>query len=336
MTMVERSIFAGAMLLGLGALTGSAHADCKPLALITSVDLTPAPDKSAEFVPVEIAGTPKLMLLDTGGVYTEITSQVADELHLQRRQGNFELLNIAGTGTSEFATASFAIGRLKADKVAFPIWPGDFGYNGKVAGLLAADILTHYDVSADFGTDKLDLLSQDHCEGKVIYWPASAIAVLPMQLLESGHIVVSVVLDGHETTAIVDTGASRSTLRIPAAESYFGLKLGSSDAPRDGDLPGLPGAPMYRHTFKTLELNGITVSNPDIAIIPDMTSDKVANVPDTGSRLGDPRRNEEKPDMLIGMDVLQHLHIYIAYKEEKLYVTPAGAQAKAENAAPGH
>jgi hypothetical protein len=27
--------------------------------------------------------------------------------------------------------------------------------------------------------------------------------------------------------------------------------------------------------------------------------------------------------MLIGMDILSHLHLYIAYKERKLYITPA-------------
>ena len=31
--------------------------------------------------------------------------------------------------------------------------------------------------------------------------------------------------------------------------------------------------------------------------------------------------------MLIGMNVLRHLHIYIAYKEQKIYITPAGAPA---------
>jgi hypothetical protein len=28
------------------------------------------------------------------------------------------------------------------------------------------------------------------------------------------------------------------------------------------------------------------------------------------------------PDLLVGMDVLKHLHLYIAYQERKLYITP--------------
>jgi hypothetical protein len=41
--------------------------------------------------------------------------------------------------------------------------------------------------------------------------------------------------------------------------------------------------------------------------------------------------------MLIGMNILRHLHIYIAYKEHKLYITPAGtptATAESTAAAP--
>jgi hypothetical protein len=33
--------------------------------------------------------------------------------------------------------------------------------------------------------------------------------------------------------------------------------------------------------------------------------------------------NRMKPDMIIGMDILHHLHLYLAMDEEKLYVTEA-------------
>ena len=34
--------------------------------------------------------------------------------------------------------------------------------------------------------------------------------------------------------------------------------------------------------------------------------------------------------MLLGMNVLRHFHIYIAFKEKKLYITPAGVPAQSE------
>ena len=38
----------------------------------------------------------------------------------------------------------------------------------------------------------------------------------------------------------------------------------------------------------------------------------------------DTRDEALEPDILLGMNVLKHLHVYIAYKEKKLYITPAG------------
>jgi hypothetical protein len=51
------------------------------------------------------------------------------------------------------------------------------------------------------------------------------------------------------------------------------------------------------------------VSYPDIVLIPDRESKVGAS----------------GPKMLLGMNVLRHLHLYIAYGEHKLYVTPATA-----------
>jgi hypothetical protein len=49
--------------------------------------------------------------------------------------------------------------------------------------------------------------------------------------------------------------------------------------------------------------------------------------PPIGTRFKDSDTEESFPDLLIGMDVLHHLHLYIAYKEQKLYITPASEAA---------
>lgn len=315
--------------VSIWAFHGAAFADCKPLQLITSVVLMPSDHKTAEFVPVKVAGISRYMLLDTGGAFTSLTSGFSDELGLERRHGNFEMYNAAGDYTSEFVVSTLELGPLKADRVAFVIAP-EVGFNGEkqIGGILAPDILMHYDTEVDFGINKLTLLSQDHCEGKVVYWPAEAVAVVPMRVLYSGHIIIPVTLDGHELYAILDTGASGSTLSIPAAETYYGLKLGSADAPPVGDLLGKTNVKTYSHKFKTLDFQGIAVSNLQVDIIPDMLAGKFENKARTGTRLANKKLDEDKSDMLIGMDVLKYLHIYIAYKEEKIYITPATVPAK--------
>ena len=279
------------------------------------------------YVPVAIEGKEKLMLLDTGGGFSEITSQVADELGLQRRKLGFILIDLSDETSDEAAdVSSFSIGQLNTKSIEFVVAPEKklFGDDDRFAGIIGPNILKLYDVDIDFGAPKLALLSPDHCEGKVVYWPASAVAVVPFRLLKNGHIVMTVHLEGKNVTAMLDTGAAGTTLTIPVAESDFGLKLGSQEAPPVGQMHDRPGAEVYAHKFKSLDFNGIAVSNLDVEIIPDFLKDKYGKGPEIGTRLREPSDIAEFPDMLIGMNVLRHLHVYIAYKEQKLYITPAG------------
>jgi hypothetical protein len=62
----------------------------------------------------------------------------------------------------------------------------------------------------------------------------------------------------------------------------------------------------YDYPFKLLDFNGIAVSNPRLQIVSDGYLPKGI-------------------DMLVGVSILRRLHLYIAYGEEKLYITPAGA-----------
>ncbi len=288
------------------------------------------------YVPVTMQGKEKLMLLDTGGGVSEITTQVADELGLTRRKLGFMVVDLSDETSDEAAdVSSFSIGQLNTKSIEFVVAPekGLFGDDAQFAGVIGPNILKLYDVDIDFGAPKLALLSPDHCDGKVIYWPASAVAVVPFRLLKNGHIVMTVQLEGKNVTAMLDTGAGGTTLTIPVAESDFGLKLGSQDAPSIGQLHDRPGAEVYGHKFKSLDFNGIAVSNLDVEIIPDFLKDKYSKGPEIGTRLREPADIAEFPDMLIGMNVLKHLHVYIAYKEQKLYITPAGAPSPSHAAA---
>jgi len=83
---------------------------------------------------------------------------------------------------------------------------------------------------------------------------------------------------------------------------------------------------IYRHRFASLSFGGVTVANPMIDVIRDL-AERMGPRTVTGTRVPDVQ--EELPDLLIGMDILRHLHLYIAYGEQKLYITPASAPAAA-------
>jgi predicted aspartyl protease len=315
--------------------------DCGKLKLITSVDLVPSASGAGEFVPVEIAGVSKLLLLDSGSSMTVVTANVAEALGLKRhrsmtapseRRANeltqsghrvgARVFGATGTYSDEYVLAPLALGSLKDPKVRFMVAPAGEEYgDARVAGGLGADILQHFDVSIDFGKHTLALIDQDHCEGNVVYWPAAAVAVVPFERLRSGQIVFQVTLDGRPVNAILDTGAANSTLYQRPAEGLLGLTLGAADTPVAGTLNGEKGSTTWRHTFKTLTFEGVTVLNPEFAIIPNRIG-KHFDDTELGSLISRPDAQVE-PDVLLGMNVLRRLHVYIAYKERKLYITAA-------------
>jgi hypothetical protein len=298
--------------------------DCKlPLQSYGTVPLTMLSGQRSAFVPVEIAGVPKLMLLDTGASITMMKTAVVNELKLTPQGMEGATYDLTGGRSTVYVTAPMTLGGMSADKFVFVVGTPYLDQVGgrRAAGLLGANFLKNFDVSIDFAAQTFALLNQNHCDGKVVYWPERPIAVVPFEL-KGDAIIVKVELDGHTFRAQLDTGAYNSTLERSRAEGNFDLKPGSEDTPAIGDMDG-KGMTVWKHRFQTLSLDGIAISNPEIEIIPDKISTKV-NAWSTGSMLDRQYNGPVEVPMLLGMNVLRQLHVYIAYKERKLYITPVG------------
>ncbi|HEY5339140.1 MAG TPA: aspartyl protease family protein, partial [Rhizomicrobium sp.] len=178
----------------------------------------------------------------------------------------------------------------------------------EVDGTLAPDVLSAYDDDFDFANNKFYLVSQDHCPGRVVYWTKDAYAEIPMRIDNIGHIDLPVSVDGKPMQATLDTGSSRSLMSLEAAEDLFGFNE------KDSSLKPLSSSNEhwhpYRYPFKSLAFEGVIVNNPDLVLI----SNDESKMMGSGS-----------PKIILGMGVLRQLHLYIAYHEHKLYVTPATA-----------
>ena len=66
---------------------------------------------------------------------------------------------------------------------------------------------------------------------------------------------------------------------------------------------------------------------PEIDLLPDMVSNPARPTLGAGSLIRD--TDADLPDVILGMNVLSKLHLYIAYKEAKLYITAAGTPSTA-------
>lgn len=143
-------------------------------------------------------------------------------------------------------------------------------------------------------------------------------AVVPLAVRDR-HITIQVTLDGKPFDALVDTGASRSIISMPVAQALFGLGPESPGVTPAGNVNGETKLASYIHTFSSLAFEGIAVSNPSLLLVPDRLSN---NARGTGSRLA-MASAIKLPQLVLGMDILRHLRMYMALKENTFYVSAA-------------
>ncbi|HEV2560878.1 MAG TPA: retropepsin-like aspartic protease [Rhizomicrobium sp.] len=292
---------AGSFLLAVCYFSiASAHADECKLVEIAALNAKIDSDGGIT-VPAMIEGHEAYLLIDTGGIYNLLTTKTIDDMHLSRVAINPGLnLHLGASGVRLLNTAiihSFQLGNLSAGHIPFVEIPPGYSGNDN-AGTLGPAVLSNYELEIDPMGKTVNLFSHDHCPGQVIYWTRATAASVPMRLDSWLHIIVPVMLDGQPVNAMVDTGRSASLLTYDRAENVF-----SKDAsPKD---PATSGS--YSYPFKTLSLDGVVVTNPNITVVPDKTP------------------AGEMPPLILGMDVLSHLHVFISYQERRLYVTAAAA-----------
>lgn len=291
-----------ALCLGIGAV-GHARAEEK-CQLIQAANFDLSTDISGRVnIPMTIGGQNVKLMIDTAGYVSTLTRYAVKSLGLTSESALRSLETYyGGEVVDHYVTAhDVMLGRLKASRLMFFVM-SDYRSSYDIGGTLAPDILSAYDVDFDFAGSKFRLFMKDHCEGKVVYWTREPYGVVSFRMDNMHHIMVPVLLDGKEVRAAIDTGAADTVASLERIEDKLDLNDKS---------PGMVPEPRlrYRYPFKTLTFDDVTVSNPDITLVPDGQS-KMGNADQT---------------IVLGMNVLRHLHVYIAYGEQKLYVTPATA-----------
>jgi predicted aspartyl protease len=317
------------VLLALCVAPALAQENCPPLKQLASIPMVRSRD-GQNYVPVKINGAERLLKLDTGGAITSIFPEAADDLNLPTRRTNAALVDMNGNISNRSARAqSFDLGGIVLTRALdFMVLPSrNPGYaNNKRAGNLALDLLRPYDIEMDFEAGRLNLFSPEHCEGRVVYWSADTVAAIPIRLDSQGKPRVPVKLDGVELSAVIDTGAPTTILNLSVGTRRLALDLNAPDVQKFG----VAGNVVYRKRFQTLELSGLFIANPFVSILPDKMGEGVR---DAAGRFV--RSEERQPDLLIGSSILNRLHVYLATKEEVLYVSgamppSASTQAPAE------
>ena len=300
------------------ALAAPALADPPACRLLQAASLQMSTEPDGQIaVPVAIDDRPARLVVDTGSIYSSMSSALVSEFDLKPKPAAriYELLGNVPLYDIVFPH-SFRIGNLSTDDIGFYVAPSR-ALHADSAGLLGPDIMSKYDVEFDFAHARFNIFSQDHCPGQVVYWTRDPYAQVAIRVDDNWHISVPVTLDGKPIVALLDTGSARSSMSLDVAKSVMGIDE-SNPALKTLEpvsINGTARVAMYHYPFQTLTLDGVEVRNPLIDILPAAMFGKGA------------------PQLILGLSALRQLHFYIAYKEQMLYATAAEA-APVDAAAP--
>lgn len=307
-------------------LAGTAFAEvtCPPLKRVASVDLDIRP-KGAVGVPVSLAGRKAEFALSTTAGQSAISSALADELGLTRLHSGVMVYTARNYSDEYVFAKDLIIGNLHYGQVQLRIKPG----NGGPDGVLGSDLLRNYDIDLDFLARKMNVISHDHCPDNVVYWPSKMVAKLPMRIDDQNHIFFKMDLDGHEIETTIAVGTPRTTLKQDEASSIFGI-----DEKSPGSLP-IPGrSDVYHHKFGRLSADGLVIKNPDIVVLPSPTEKVPGAMRQGRGRVRTELQIIKQAPLQLGMSTLRQLHVYIAFHDQAIYLTPAKPDATSAEESP--
>lgn len=302
---------------------------------VRAADLSCAPHLLAEAplrddlgflsTPVSVNGRTVSLVVDTGSEGSLISPDYAREMELPADP--LRSTRLAGPGgdggvAPNVIAQSLRIGGLELGPVSLPMGflPARPNIHPPVEGLLGGDLLSgdgavlwHPPAVAPAGGGRVDALELDAPVGRMAFWtegeadadacdqpPRAEGGWTPLPATRRGRrIVLKIRLDGHDLTALLDSGA-RS--RIVSEEVAAALGVTKDALARDsgGTTAGVDGrASIYRwHRFHSLTIGGETELNPVLTVA----------------------RVSEPVDMLLGSDWFAQRRVWISYREGRVFV----------------
>ncbi len=310
----HRAVAAAVAAAGFGALVAALLAGCATPGAAggacTMQEISELPVLTAHGSPVvagAVNGKAVAFLVDTGSAISTIDPDQAAPLGLAPSGSNH--FAITGVGGDVMAPVlpvhDLRFGSALAHDVDF----AETGHvEGRVAGLrlvglFGADFLSNYDVEFDLPARRIGLyVEQGRCGTDFTPWDGPAIPVR-YRLDPSGHVLLTIRLDGAPVDAFLDSGASHSLVDRPDARAA-GVTATALAKDRIVDMRGIADvAEQARvHRFAAIEVGG------------DRSGPMTIAVGDT-------------PETLLGADWLRHHRVWISYPHDQVLFQDAAPPA---------
>lgn len=314
------------LILGFVALVGaimhstSAVAEeCKPLKLLNKIQMVRGDRGDGWSLPTTINGQEKILALGLGSPNSFLYRNAVNELKLPVQQSNATVSDMDGNVSKDIAKVKdFTFGYIQSSNHWFVVDPDPSAGADGGSGILSRDFLFGYDLDVDFGTGVLSLFAQDHCSDHVGYWveppPSTDVS------LKDNKVTFPVTLDGHAFNAVAVLN-DYSFMSQDVAEQVFGLSPSTAEQTPFPGSTKVPPVMGYMHTFANLSFGGVTAKNFRVFVVQDETGRLADRTQHTGNRAYSDSMSVKLPDLTIGMNVLKYLHINLAPRAGKLYVS---------------
>jgi hypothetical protein len=189
-----------------------------------------------------------------------------------------------------------------------------------IIGGLGMDVLSTVDFELDIAHGKLNLFSQDHCPGRVVYW-GGTVASLPLKRGDFGELYFPIQLDGKTLEAVLFPASSHSALRTDVAQKIYGFDEHSAGNKAITE----PDGRTTTYRLMNVATPAFEVRNASVELRPQ--NDKYCVVAHHGSDGAGYDGCRGAHPLLLGIGVLSKLRIYVATKERMLYLSPADTAA---------
>ena len=322
--MFKQTFVAIIALMGLNSAAAAQAANtnaCAPPQLVNSLPMEQTPGGDTMTVTTAIDGSPEKLLIGIGDLSTQLWNTPATKLDLPVREGR-RTMDAGGRFSLDVArVGSFTLGSMQTGNFDVRVEQDPDFANAGSDGVLGTDMMQRYDIDLDFVHRQLNYFTPEQCKGAGIYWNPGAMTSVQM-VTYAGVVYVPVTLDGHTIIALLDTSANRTFLNPQVAERLFGLEAASLEAGSVTDGGAVIKAGM--HTFSSLTFGGLTVSNPQIAIPFDIVSQNTGEFHADRVLRDTYPLSQFLPPLILGMDVLKQSHLYVSFRNQRIYVSAAG------------
>ena len=313
-----------------------------PHCTYTNVDRLPVTmEGGLPTVAGELDGKTFSMVVDTGSQFTKLGMQLAEKMLLNLHHTPFTETDVNGKEMQIYAAHidHLGLGRYRRRKPVIEVTQIPAS-SGLVVG--ADTLLNIYrrDIELSFANREIKFFVPEGCDDSFLgYWNANASAIPLSDLAgDDPRQILTVLVNGHEMTAMIDSGSPNSILDLNAAKR-IGLdpKAGEIVQVRSDGSVHRQGK-QWQVSLQRFAIGDEIIEHPTIAIadlwgwtpnFPELGFDYYSLL-QSGSWIpavqASPASKYEPPDMILGDDFLQAHRVLLAMSQRKMYFSYVGGR----------